>query len=885
MDSFARVRLRWWTGCLTLVGLAALVVGACGGDDGVDGKATVVDVATVDPGAECAAGGSRISTGVDDNENGRLDEAEIDETALVCNGPGGQNGTDGDDGLVGPTGPTGPQGEEGATGPTGETGADGAATLVAMTVLEEFDPNCPHGGLQIDSGRDEDADGTLDPEEIASTEFVCNGEPAYFAEDWEPPAEPAGELTIDASGGTGSGGVGGSGGHVSIEIDSGSLGGHIKVFNTGLADASFAFPTAVPTYLGANPLEVTEDHTVVAVGAGHGGLPAWGYHTHTDDDPHRLYSWDGGQHHEVTGLSVAAGVTLTFEGNVDGGGQVVFNLDNDFHNAGTVTVEPHAGNAADFIVECDTFYGEAGSVIDLTGPDAAGAGQDGGDGGTFSIVGSEDDWETSQDGGAVFNQGTVTTSGGSGDNGGDAGSITLTANLAVYNTGALTAVGGEGEVAAGGGGGFVYLASEYGHCFNSATLNASGGEGATTGGDSSYVQLYIGYPGHLRNTGTLVAAGGNVDASCSPTCAGGAGGLIDLDVYGGDLINSGDLIATGGAGADGDGGAGGTVDVDASVDTGWYGEYQALGDFVFSGDVDTSGGNGGAGGTGGSVEIVLNAALAPDNQQIILLGYTGIDTSGGAGSTSGADAGYVYIQNEYADSEQLDFGPSGGIVNYADISAVGGNGTSGSGGNGACIEMLTDTYYGYATDGEFVRNFGDLDTYGGDGDDDAGAGGCVKLWGYDRVENHGDIDASGGTAAATSGNGGVAAEATHYAGDGEDGVLLLSDLGPVINTGTITAAGGDATAENGNGGDGEIIEIVGESVDNAGDLSVAGGDGGTTGATATGGDANVVFLYGVFEGTVNTATSIDIGGGDGADEDGADGECFIDGANDTDSWL
>ena len=71
-----------------IVGLSALAFAVirCSGDDG---KTTLVRVANQDAGADCAAGGYRVLTGVDDNKNGTLDDNEVDGSQLNCNGTAG----------------------------------------------------------------------------------------------------------------------------------------------------------------------------------------------------------------------------------------------------------------------------------------------------------------------------------------------------------------------------------------------------------------------------------------------------------------------------------------------------------------------------------------------------------------------------------------------------------------------------------------------------------------------------------------------------------------------------------------------------------------------------------------------------------------------------
>lgn len=111
------------------------------GMDGADGLSSLVAVTAEAAGENCPAGGVRIDHGVDDDADGTLDPEEIDGTEYSC---------DGVDGI------------------------DGDSALVSVTA-EAAGENCAAGGQRIDSGIDDDADGTLDAEEIDATSYVCNG--------------------------------------------------------------------------------------------------------------------------------------------------------------------------------------------------------------------------------------------------------------------------------------------------------------------------------------------------------------------------------------------------------------------------------------------------------------------------------------------------------------------------------------------------------------------------------------------------------------------------------------------------------------------------------------------------------------------------------------
>ena len=106
--------------------------------NGEDGKTSLTVVVTESKGANCISGGVKITSGVDSNKNGILEENEITTTAYVCNG------------------------------------IDGINSLTKVT-NESVGSNCQFGGLKIDSGIDSNRNGILDDTEIGSTTYVCNG--------------------------------------------------------------------------------------------------------------------------------------------------------------------------------------------------------------------------------------------------------------------------------------------------------------------------------------------------------------------------------------------------------------------------------------------------------------------------------------------------------------------------------------------------------------------------------------------------------------------------------------------------------------------------------------------------------------------------------------
>lgn len=159
----------------------------CAGDDGFE---SLVVVAAEPAGTNCPLGGARVETGLDGNQNRILDPDEIEEVQFVCDParalfrvqPAATSS------VACPNGGTEVQTGLDLDG-NGElasvevqqtqlvcSGDDGARSLVS-TSPEVPGPNCSEGGTRIQSGRDLSRDGTLQPDEVESTEFACNGVP------------------------------------------------------------------------------------------------------------------------------------------------------------------------------------------------------------------------------------------------------------------------------------------------------------------------------------------------------------------------------------------------------------------------------------------------------------------------------------------------------------------------------------------------------------------------------------------------------------------------------------------------------------------------------------------------------------------------------------
>jgi photosystem II stability/assembly factor-like uncharacterized protein len=120
------------------------------GVSGTSGLTALVAAVAESPGKNCTNGGNRITSGLDTNANGVLDPSEVTNTQYVCNGASGSTGT------------------AGAAGVNGETTLIRTSTVAAGA-------NCPNGGKQINIGLDTNRNGVLDPSEVTSSSYVCNG--------------------------------------------------------------------------------------------------------------------------------------------------------------------------------------------------------------------------------------------------------------------------------------------------------------------------------------------------------------------------------------------------------------------------------------------------------------------------------------------------------------------------------------------------------------------------------------------------------------------------------------------------------------------------------------------------------------------------------------
>lgn len=146
------------------------------GEDGNDGMTSLI-VSKVEPnGVNCPNGGTRIETGIDDNDDNILSSNEVDSFVFVCNGEEGQDGQDGSDGA------NGADGSDGSDGSDGADGADGSSTTTMMVASLGPAPTylgCNGSGQLLKQGMDDGSgggiaqNGILESGEIITTSLIC----------------------------------------------------------------------------------------------------------------------------------------------------------------------------------------------------------------------------------------------------------------------------------------------------------------------------------------------------------------------------------------------------------------------------------------------------------------------------------------------------------------------------------------------------------------------------------------------------------------------------------------------------------------------------------------------------------------------------------------
>ena len=118
------------------------------GSAGQNGFNAAVRTTEIEAGAICANGGYKVETGLDKNQNGKLDDDEVqaDLTKTICNGT------------------------------TGAAGTNGFNVAIRTTEITEGE-TCINGGYKIETGLDKNGNNKLDDGEVQAelTQTICNG--------------------------------------------------------------------------------------------------------------------------------------------------------------------------------------------------------------------------------------------------------------------------------------------------------------------------------------------------------------------------------------------------------------------------------------------------------------------------------------------------------------------------------------------------------------------------------------------------------------------------------------------------------------------------------------------------------------------------------------
>jgi hypothetical protein len=679
----------------------------------------------------------------------------------------------------------------------------------------------------------------------------------------------SGTFVINTSGGIGgiSGGSGGNGGIVVDDSDDSdenilltqtehfpvvglivtyaySSGQPVTVTSTGIADAAFR-ATNPNVDLGENPLLVTQN-TVISVESSE---PATGvaYFASTGSE---IYISDGNgimgdqdtAQDPVTGIQVYGGRTLTLAVNSEIGASV--SLDNDFLNNGTVTTRQNIGPLSPRVnisLNCGRFINRG--KISLEGIEP------GQGGGSFFVTSA-----------SLHNRGPIHTFGAdnSEGDGGDGGQIFLRSYGLLENTATINAYGGNatGTEGAGGYSDLIQIVGNIIH--NSGAINAYSGNGVDSReprisrgvslgsqigeyGSSGSSKFSLPY-GPVLNSGTIKTYGGNAISG-----DGDNGGMILIGVDGGrEVRNSGSLYSYGGSteSLDSNGGNGGPICIgQMPISLLLYytsGEENKLknskdleplisSDLPFniqvSGNLETNGGKvpsdpsaTGSGGDGGFITVVHAGSFDMDmdsdslsSQKLELLGYGGINTSGGDANSGGFGGSVIFGQ-------LLMPAIHPGVVNHVPVLAKGGNGlidpqtNSARGGSGGSVDFgalgLGDSFgLRKPTDGDTkvrisyvetpanIINTAPIVTSGGRGynaEDNYGAAGNVAMVAWAEIDNSGPIYANGGND--------IGDEVLVDSGfGGASGLVAMQSYSDgITNTASINASGGKGAYRGGN---------------------------------------------------------------------------------------
>lgn len=799
------------------------------GGGGGGGNFAVVSSTKDEPaGSNCAMGGVRVDIGLDNGDgggiarDGTLQAGETDSTQYVCIeatpfppitrttalGLGNANcmfgGTQIDYGLDDGSGGGTPKNdvlEDGEIDGTSYACLPMPSNLVVRTVeLAPGDPTCSFGGQRIDSGLDDGdpsgtaSDGVLQDGESDFSTTRCNAAPDEIFTD---PTGPDGTAVIDFRGsdGLGSGSGPGAGGIFRVLLHGGPLATSLELRTNGIATPNLT-PTVQDFAAGAHPL-VINDATTIKISA----TEIAGPHLRgVSGDSFALPLYDGAD--LVTSLDIGATGVVTFEAAATAPNAVTARVEGHVRNAGKIYASPPSASSEPFqpalILEAAAVFNEATGLIDSNGDY----------GNTGLLIAT-----LFGEGGQIVNRGTITTAGrhiGDADPG-YAAPLQLVAMTDIVNFGDLIARGADrtDTSSASSAGGSILVHTLRGSIFHYGTMDASAGTGT---GDSNGGGIYVRntrdqvellapimHPafldesnfaaGDFHATGALRSNGNATTAEDSGYSGAGAGGQIDIALFGAIHATS-TMSASGGdvGAAYGDAGAGGKIYITALT---WVpptgtGTIVVPSEIALSGSLIARGSQPASdvtanysGASGGDITITLDAVLDGNNvnganvgsvgidrnalaalgvrPRIALYGYADVNGDGGNGSSATNSAGgAVVVQNRVCDNASCNFSSVGArrIVMRTPIHALGGtpeygysNGASGGGVNIALDrgDSANSLSFGAST----IDIAASIDLTGGKSlnNGDGGHGGNVEIRSdVAAVRVQAGIDVSGGEA-------------------------------------------------------------------------------------------------------------------------------------------
>lgn len=749
---------------------------------------------------ECPAGGVAIHTGLDDDRNRELSDAEIDDTQTVCNDPD-------------------------------------HAILTRSSSIPVGSNECVYGGKRVDIGADDGSgaatadDAVLADGEVETSYLDCNESQPDGLEPITPPAEPAASAAIDLRGGAGANAAAGAGGAVAFAPRnfSGCMPAITKLFTTGAADASFSVP-ALTIDLGQEPFVVSGNVTLEYLEGNNN--PVAGRVYYSANSGNHLVRYDNPSSIPIiTGLRIPAGASLTLPGN-----SVTLQFSQDVEIAGTLAVSP--GEARGLNLTARQLVVAGSGVIDIP--------QNNSPAGTIQLFGNAQ----LQFLGTLNAQGTEPGLSGANVNMDSSGRVIL--------GGAIHVSGADGGDGFGAPGGNFGASSYQGGVWSSAAIDADGGDGTAGGAVGGTIRL--GYddlarPLDLRNTGRLSAQGGAQTAGvCEGACAGGGGGELTLFATLANLVSSGELDADGGDGVIAAGNGGRLSAAILSFGT------ETLPDarLSMSGALSARGGAGAGAGGGGGGSLALGNCTG-DESVAELLGYSQLFAQGGAASMAGSGGGGGSFDMTSTDSSPT----PRRLYSNVPMDLSGGDGANA----GAGGRLTVNLSFNNAVTRELPEGLPSLVIAGAH---DASGGtartGIGGEAGFVFLSTRSDLIATG-TFITSAGD----SVPTQFSPSGGT-IALQSSLGSVLNGAALTASGANVAASQSlPGGNGGCIVLAGRKVKNEAALVARGGNG-----PAGGSGGNISLTS--YDTPADHTGSFDVAGGSGTPA-GSSGLAGFDGAS------